>query len=170
MIPRAIASSALLLALAACGTLPFLPQDLVVDGPSAIVCDGHDAVGTNRSDIYYLDQVDEQRIRSSWTEAGQRNANLGLKRKFQPNDNCRAIPAGRPVKLELRASTSYVAPIIAMFNENWSTSGTLSFTPTAGATYLVKGDLGAHYLAVWLEDNAGGGVVDHKFETGHKAD
>jgi hypothetical protein len=59
--------------------------------------------------------------------------------------------------------THYAAPILAMAGTSYYVDGDVTFTPVAGATYIVKGSLGPDYSAVWIEDKDSGRQVGNKF-------
>jgi hypothetical protein len=56
----------------------------------------------------------------------------------------------------------YAAPILAMAGTSYAVEGDVSFTPTEGDRYVVKGSLGPQYQAVWIESVANGAQVGNK--------
>lgn len=76
----------------------------------------------------------------------------------------REIPA-QPTALTIVARTEYAAPILAMTNAVYQVKGEVRITPDPNKTYVVRGELGESYSAVWIQEEGTNVVVGTKVET-----
>ena len=82
---------------------------------------------------------------------------------MKPASRVREVPA-RSVSLEIAGRTEYAAPILALANKVYEVKGKLEFTPVVGERYVVTGQLGEGYSAVWVENEESRKVVARKVE------
>ena len=81
---------------------------------------------------------------------------------MDPVPFARDVPAQAAV-FTITGRTHYAAPILALTKKVYQVSGDVSFAPTPGHLYTVKGVLAASGSSVWIEDEAGH-IMDRKIE------
>lgn len=136
-------------------------------GPRSTIRDTALVHGSSKVDFFTAEKVNGSEIEDSATKT--RVANQGRGFMMSPEYVEHEVPAGQPVRLEIRARTSYAAPILELTLPVYQVKGEVSFTPEAGHTYAVKGQLGENYSAVWVEDTSTQQVVDRKIEVNGSA-
>ena len=82
---------------------------------------------------------------------------------FAPSVIERNVPA-RKATFTLVGRTEYAAPILALTNTVYQIAGKVTFGPETYRSYIVRGELGKNYSAVWLEDEVTGKAVGEKIE------
>ena len=139
------------LLLSGCVTSP-IPDNY--SGPLATVRDTVVPETANRSQFFYLSEVDGQAIRNARSASKGENTGRGFGLTGRPYS--RDIPAKQST-LTLRADVEYGAPIQAMLNAStlYKAEKKVTFTPQSNKTYVVKGTLTADKQDVWLEDDTG---------------
>jgi hypothetical protein len=135
-----------------------LPQGY--SGPKAVIKDTATVHSGSKVDYFGATKLDGKPIRSSRAES--LSANYGRGFHMTPVVLDREIPAGKSVKVYLQGRTEYAAPILALTNTVYQVEGEISFVPTEGRIYEVKGVLSAEVSTVWLEDSTTKEVVDKK--------
>ncbi|MBP9915910.1 MAG: hypothetical protein KBF24_06860, partial [Thiobacillaceae bacterium] len=60
--------------------------------------------------------------------------------------------------------TEYAAPILTLTNTVYQVKGAVTFKPEDYRNYVVRGELGESYSAVWLEEELTGKTVGKKIE------
>jgi hypothetical protein len=148
------------LLLAACAA-PTTNVPETYKGPVAIIRDTAVSQTSNKANIFYLKAVDGQAIRNSLIATRQDNAGRGfalgtteIERPVLPQAGVFSV-AGR---------TEYGAPIQALTGTVYQVAGEVRFTPEAGKRYVVRGELGEQYCAVWIEEAGTRAVVGEKVE------
>jgi len=145
---------------AACTTVtPSLPPGY--SGPTAEIRDSVTVKSRSNADFFYIASVDGNAVEQSLDKTV--GANFGQGFNMNPQIVQRTVPA-RSMKLELVGRTHHAAPIQSLFSTEFQVKGPLSFTPEAEHTYIVHGELGENYSAVWLEDLGSGTIVGQKIE------
>lgn len=145
---RAVSIVVLVFALGGCATFaPPIPDDY--RGPVATVSDSVKRYSTIKADFFYLKAIDGKRIEDSRSKTLDVNYGRGMHMK--PVVLRRNIPARRCV-VTIVGRTGYAAPILALTNTVYKVSGEVSFTPERDKTYIVNGELGKSYSAVWIEE------------------
>ena len=139
---------------------PSVPDAYV--GPSAVVEDSTKVHGSTKADFFFVEAVDEAKIMNSLRATLTANKGKGM--SMNPVVLVRPVIAEKPLKLTIKARTHFAAPILAIVRSAYQVEGTVEFTPKDNAIYVVKGELGDEYSAVWLEDKATGQVVGKKIE------
>ena len=137
--------------LSGCVTSP-IPDNY--SGPLATIRDTSLAETANRSQFFYLSEVDGKAVGNARSESKRANSGRGFGLNAKPYS--RELPA-KQTTLTLRAEVEYGAPIQAMLNTGtlYKAEKKLTFTPQSNKTYVVKGVLTADKQDVWLEDDTG---------------
>lgn len=68
------------------------------------------------------------------------------------------------ISLTAIARTQYAAPILALTGTIYQVKGVIEFTPLPDRSYVVRGELGDAYSAVWIEEDGSGTLVGKKVE------
>lgn len=155
---RLFALLALGLAISGCTSSP-VPEGYT--GPLAHIEDSTGNSETPGVDFFVLDAVNGQAINESI--AATLSANYGQGFYMQPVVVGRDVPAQRAT-FTIRGTTHYAAPILALTNTVFRIEGQVTFTPAANGRYVVRGKLGKHHSAVWIEEVGTGRVMDRKIE------
>ncbi len=149
-----------LLMLSGCATMePPVPENY--SGPTALIKDSIKQHSTERSDFFFLEQIDEKDIPNS--RISTRIANHGRGFYMEP------VVIERRVKSQLAAfkvvaRTEYAAPILALTNPVYQVIGKVQFSPESGKVYVVKGEVGESYSSVWIEEEQSHQVIGEKTE------
>lgn len=152
---------ALSLAVSGCSTFaPSIPAGYA--GPKAQLSDSVRTHSHSKADFFVAEQIDEARIVDSLVETRHQNHGRGM--SMTPAVLERALMADRQVKVHIKGRTHYAAPILAMTGTVFQVKGVVEFVPAANARYVVRGELGDDYSAVWIEDAATQSVVGQKIE------
>lgn len=130
-------------------------------GPVAILKDSAKSYGSRKADLFYAAEVDGRRIEDSRSRTDKANRGAGF--SMTPALVERNIPA-KAAEIKIVARTVYAAPILAMTNDVFQVEGVVTFTPEPYKTYVVVGELGESYSAVWLEEEGTRKVVGEKIE------
>jgi hypothetical protein len=150
--------------------LPVLLCACAIDSPSvpegykgalAVVQDSVATHSSSQADFFYLSHLDGKKIKDSLIQTRMENRGHGM--SMSPAVLNRQVPA-RPAVFRIVGRTEYAAPILALTHTVYEVAGEISFTPEPDKIYVVKGELGAAYSAVWLEESGSGAIVDHKIE------
>jgi hypothetical protein len=144
----------------ACTTVgPSLPPGY--NGPTAEIRDSATVRNRSDADFFYVANIDGNAIEQSLNKTIAENHGQGF--NMVPKIVQRTVPA-RSMTIELVGRTHHAAPIQSLFSSEYEVNGPLTFTPEAEHTYIVHGELGEHYSAVWLEDLNLGTLVGQKIE------
>lgn len=130
-------------------------------GPLAIVKDSVKKHSTSKADFFYLEKIEGNRIEDSRSKTLAVNYGRGM--YMEPFVLDRKVPAKMCTVL-IVGRTEYAAPILALTNTVYEVSGELTFKPEPGKTYVVVGELGEEYSAVWIEEEESKQVVGNKVE------
>jgi len=146
--------------LAGCATFTSpIPENY--KGPLATIKDSVKSYSARKADFFYLSHVDEKRIEDSRSKTLQVNHGRGM--NMSPVVLERKVPS-QPSTFKVVGRTEYAAPILALTNTVYEVSGDVKFSPEKDRTYMVKGELGENYSAVWIEDVETNSVVGEKIE------
>jgi hypothetical protein len=155
---RLFTALVLTLSLGACATFEPVPKDYT--GPTATVVDTGTSEDGTKARLYALVAIDGNGIRNAFSASAEASAGRGA--TIVTVYPTRKVPV-RPMKLKLRASHATGAPIHAIASQmagTWfAVEGIVDFTPEAGRTYVVKGELGKEKSSVWIEDKETGKPV-----------
>lgn len=131
------------------------------NGPLATIKDSVKSYSLRKADFFYLSHIDEKRIEDSLSKTRQVNYGRGM--NMSPVVLERKVPS-HPSTFKVVGRTEYAAPILALTNTVYEVSGDVKFSPEKDRTYIVKGELGESYSAVWIEDVATNALVGEKIE------
>lgn len=124
-------------------------------GPTAQVADSGRAEDGSKAQMFVLMEVDGKTIDNSIFET--RRASEGRGFSLTPRVVSRALPA-TPTKVKLVGTHQTAAPIHEIASRAagtfFSVEGVVDFTPVAGGSYVVKGELKKEGSSVWIEDTA----------------
>lgn len=155
----------LILTLGGCATVtPPIPESY--SGPTAVIKDSMKVYDSQKTDFFFLEAIDERAIPNS--RLSTRIANHGRGLAMSPVLVDRKVPA-QMATFKIVARTEYAAPILALTNTVYQVIGKVRFAPGDGMVYVVKGELGETYSAVWIEEESSHKVVDKKTETNGSA-
>lgn len=109
---------------------------------------------SSRVQFFYVEAVGTAEVPNAFKASRDGNAGRGLQLGMVAFS--REVPPGRMI-VSLVGRVAYGAPIEAMLNSStmYKASRRMAFTPEAGRSYLVKGELSAARQEVWLEDDGG---------------
>lgn len=146
--------------LSGCATfVPSVPEGY--SGPVAIVKDSVKPYSQSKADFFYLSEINGQRIGNSRVKTLLMNQGRGF--NMSPSVVERNVPA-QEATFTLVGRTEYAAPILALTNTVYQVTGKITFSPGQYRNYIVRGELGENYSAVWLEDEADGKIIGEKIE------
>ncbi len=150
----------LLMSLGGCASFaPSVPEGYT--GPVAILKDSVKPQSSSKADFFYASAINGQRIEDSRLKTQRMNQGRGF--SMSPAVIERNIPA-QAATFTLVGRTEYAAPILALTSTVYQVTGQVTFTPETYRNYVVRGELGETYSAVWIEDEASGKVIGEKIE------
>jgi hypothetical protein len=150
-----------LVLLAGCETAPVTgPQ--APAGPRARLDETAKVHSTSKADFYVVTDINGLAVKNSMAETFSRNYGRGM--VMTPYFVNQDLPAGQPVKIGVMARTYFAAPALAFVNDAYQVKGVVEFTPQENGRYIMRGELGEHYSAVWIEDRSNDAVVGTKVE------
>jgi hypothetical protein len=154
-------SIVLVLNMSGCTTYaPSIPANYA--GPTAYLDDSTVVHSGSKADFFVVEQVDGANVDNALIRTLRGDQGRGM--SMTPRFASRQLIAERPLKVLVKARTHYAAPILALTGTVFQVKGTVEFTPKANAQYVVKGELGETYSAVWIEDVATNTTVGQKVE------
>lgn len=139
---------------------PSVPEGYA--GPRAQLEDSALTHSSSKADFFVVERLDDARIDNSLNETVRRNQGRGM--RMTPYFVSRAVIAEKPIKISVAGRTHYAAPIQAMTGTVYQVKGVVEFTPKANARYVVRGELGENYSAVWIEEAESRQHVGQKVE------
>ena len=146
--------------LTGCATYqPTIPEGY--NGPRATIKDSAKVHSTSKADFFFVTHVNKNGVESSLIRTRQVNYGRGM--YMEPQVLQHEIPA-QSTTINIVGRTEYAAPILAFTNPVYEVKGVIDFTPEPNKTYVVRGDLGKDYSAVWIEDESSNAVVGQKIE------
>ena len=158
---RRLALVFLALSMGGCATYtPSVPENYA--GPKAQLADSAKVYSSSKADFFVAEQIDGASVDNSLNETFRRNQGRGM--SMTPYYIDRPLIAERPIKILVKARTHYAAPIQALSSTVFQVKGEVEFTPKANGKYVVKGELGSNYSAVWIEDVETSVTVGQKVE------
>lgn len=139
---------------------PTLPKNY--SGPQAQLDDSSTAHSEVKIDFFVVDEIDGARVDNSLNETLRRNRGRGM--SMTPFYVGRRVIAEKLLKVGVKGRTHYAAPILALTGTVYQVKGVIEFTPKADGRYIVRGDFGDEYSAVWIEDVATNQPIGQKVE------
>lgn len=150
-----------MLLVAGCATVaPSIPADYT--GPRAMLEDTAVVHSGSKADMFIAEKANGNDIENSIRQS--RIASHGQGFALTTVVTRRAVIAGQPLRIGVKGRTVYAAPIQALTSTVYQVAGEVEFTPLPDARYLIRGELGETYSAVWIEDAASKEVVGKKIE------
>ena len=151
-----LATTLTILLLSGCATVaPSIPPNY--SGPQARLDDSAMVHSGSKADMFVAEQLDGQNIDNGMRRSQQASQGRGFALTTVPFG--RTIVAGKPVKIGVKGRTVFAAPIQALTSTVYQVKGTVEFVPDPNTTYVVRGEFGETYSAVWVEEVASKTVV-----------
>jgi hypothetical protein len=142
--------ASLVLLLAACATYKPVPEGY--SGPVAIIMDTGTTEDSTKARIFYVATIDGKPIENA--RGVSRTSSYGTGMALHMRTTERKVPVHQ-MRLKLVGTHVVAAPIHEFASRAIGTffevEGEIDFTPEAGATYLIKGDLQKQGSSVWIE-------------------
>lgn len=155
-----VAATFLMASLGGCATLaPSVPEGYT--GPVAVIKDSVKPLSQSKADFFYISEINDQRVEDSRARTLRINQGRGF--SMSPSVIERNVPAQKAT-FTIVGRTEYAAPILALTNTVYQVTGKVTFSPETYRHYVVRGELGQNYSAVWLEDEATGKLIGEKIE------
>ena len=156
----AVVGTVFAISLGGCATFtPPVPEGYT--GPVAIIKDSVKPITQSKADFFYVSEIDGKRIEDSRIKT--RGLNQGRGFNMTPSLVERNVPAQKAT-FTLVGRTEYAAPILALTNTVYQVTGKVTFAPETYRSYVVRGELGENYSAVWLEDEITSKTIGEKIE------
>jgi len=151
----------LALSITGCATYaPSVPDGYT--GPQAVLDDSAKTYGRSKADFFVAEQIDGVNVDNSLNETRRRNQGRGM--SMTPYFISRSLVAEKPLKVAIKGITHYAAPIQALTGTVYQIEGVVEFTPKVDTRYVVRGELGKSYSAVWIEEAESRQLVGQKVE------
>jgi hypothetical protein len=116
----------------------------------------------SKADMFVAEQLNGTDVDNSIR--GSRQASNGRGFALTAVQFGRPIVAGQPLTVGVRGRTVFAAPIQALTSTVYQVKGTIVFVPQPNVTYVVRGEFGEEYSAVWVEDSATKSIIGKKVE------
>lgn len=148
-------------ALVGCETVP--EAAVVPSGPLARLDETAKVHSASKADFFVVTEINGKEVKkNSMGETFSRNYGRGM--TMTPYFLNQDLPAGQPVTIAVMGRTYFAAPALAFVNDVYQVKGVVEFTPQENGRYIMRGELGDDYSAVWIEDRANDAVVGKKVE------
>ena len=155
------ATALTILFLSGCATVaPTVPPNYT--GPQARLNDSAVVHTGSKADMFVAERLDGQDIDNGMRQSQQASQGRGF--ALTAVQFGRPIVAGKLLMIGIKGRTVFAAPIQALTSTVYQVKGVVEFVPDANATYVVRGEFGETYSAVWIEDAANKTVVGNKVE------
>jgi hypothetical protein len=138
------------------------PAPIDFKGPTTSLKETVKLYDASKADFFILESIDGQRVDNSVRKTRTANYGRGLN-AMAPAMMEQVIPA-KPASFKVMGRTEYSAPIQALTHPVYEVSGSVEFTPEADKAYVIKGELGKDYSAVWIEEESTHTIVGNKIE------
>jgi hypothetical protein len=116
----------------------------------------------SKADLFVAEQLDGRDVDNSIRQTQRASHGRGFALTVIPFE--RPVVAGQLMKLGVKGRTIFAAPIQAMTSSVYQVKGIVEFTPQPNARYVIRGEFGEDYSAVWVEDINNKTVVGNKVE------
>lgn len=130
-------------------------------GPLSSIKDSVVVYSSSKADFFEVSKVNGDNIKSS--REATIKSNQGRGNNMTPVVLQRQIPS-RPTVFTITGRTHHAMPIVALASTEYEVSGDVKFSPIPTHVYVVKGQLGETYSAVWIEDAMTSAIVEPKIE------
>jgi hypothetical protein len=139
------------------------PLPNAYSGPKAKVLDSVSNYNGTKADYFFLYKYNGTSIRQTYDVSVDYSRGNGFT-LLPPEIVARDVPAEEG-RYYLIGRTHYAAPVQELIHGVSMVKGELSFTPEAGATYVIRGTLGESLAEVWIENSATGKIASKKLST-----
>lgn len=122
----------------------------------ALIKDSIKVASYTKAYFFVVSKIGDTRIEDSYLRTARRDYGRGP--QMTPALVERNVPA-QMATFTIEGSTRYAAPILDLASGDrvLDVVGTVTFAPEKHRTYVVKGELGERYSAVWIEEELDGG-------------
>ena len=148
--------------LASCATI-YEPIPAGYTGETATVKDSYTNLASTKAHYFILYKMDDQYVSHSWSAT--RSANYGMGMLFTPSMVTRKVTTEEH-KYTIQGLVFFPTDVQALIGDNMSVEKEFLFSPAAGETYTVKGELSKEGSKVWLEDSSGS-VIEGSYGEGN---
>lgn len=163
---RHLSGLAIALVLTGCATYsPSIPQNY--SGPRAQLEDSAKTHNGSKADFFVVEEIDGAKVESSLDATFRANQGKGM--SMSPVLISRPLVAEKPLNIGIKGRTHFAAPILAMAGTVYQVKGVVEFTPKTDGKYIVRGEFGEKYSAIWIEDTATSQPVGTKVEVNGSA-
>jgi hypothetical protein len=160
MSPRLVFCSAAFALLSGC--TPFAsPMPKNYAGPIAIAKDSVKKLSERKAEFFYITHINGKRVEDSRFRWLMRNPDRGL--TLRPEAIERNFPALIST-FTVAGTTEHTESSLARMNNAIEVKGTITFIPLNYHHYIVRGELGEKYSAIWIEDEETGQKIGEKIE------
>jgi hypothetical protein len=139
---------------------PSVPDGYI--GPKAVLDDSAKTHSRSKADFFFVEQIDGASVDNSLNVTFRKNQGRGM--SMTPYFISRPLIAEKPLKVAIKGKTHYAAPIQALTGTVYQIEGVVEFTPKTNTRYVVRGELGESYSAVWIEEVETRQLVGQKVE------
>jgi hypothetical protein len=144
------------------GCTPFAsPVPKGYKGPVAIVKDSVRKISESKAEFFYITHIDGKRVEDSRFRWLMLNPERGL--KLRPAAIERNVPALIST-FSVVGKAEYTESSLARMNNAVEVEGAITFAPLTYRHYIVRGELGEKYSAIWIEDEETGKKIGEKIE------
>ena len=155
------------LALSGCATYsPSVPENY--SGPRAQLDDSAKTHSSSKADFFVVEEIDGTKVDNSLNATLRFNQGKGA--SMSTTLIGRPLVAEKPMKVVIKGRTHFAAPILAMAGTVYQVKGVVEFTPKTDGKYIVRGEFGKMYSAVWIEDAATSQPVGNTVEINGSAE
>jgi hypothetical protein len=122
----------------------------------ALIKDSVKVASYTKAYFFFVSKIGDDRIEDSYLRTERRNYGRGA--QMTPALVERNVPA-QLATFAIEGRTRHAAPILGLASGDrpLDVAGTVTFAPEKHRTYVVKGELGERYSAVWIEEELDGG-------------
>jgi len=150
---RFVFPAVLALALPSCVSYYNLPKDYT--GPTATIRNTGAAQDAFKASVFEVAKIDGKLSQGTTMQTPYGGGPV-----VQMGESQVKVVAGQPMQVELAGYDRFAADGAALMyslggNVSKTAKATVTFSPKANATYVVKGQLGKQASSVWLEDEKG---------------
>jgi hypothetical protein len=116
---------------------------------------------TSKADFFFVDKVDGKKIEDSMQATAK--SNYGRGNEMSPVVLYRPVPS-RQITITIVGRTRHAMPVTGLLEPVYQVKGNLTINPEQTKIYVVKGELGKDYSAVWVEEEESGTPVGERVE------
>ena len=132
-------------------------------GDTATISDSYTNLQSTKAHYFVVEEIDDNYITNSWGKT--RSDNYGRGMQFTPSVVTRKVIPKRQ-KFTLQGLVFFPTDAQVLIGDDMEVKSELYFSPEAGKTYTVKGELSKTGSKVWLEDSSGK-IIEAKSGSGN---